>query len=199
MSRGPGPVGPLRSPQGLDLDAERERIRRQIEQLERSLQPGGAEVQLAVCDSSLISGTGSGSSGRSPGGRRYRRFARSLYTQIPPAVKPRGLSGAHEPPCEPQYPPALPRLLKRIFRRQEESVTAGAERLHPPVFAPSGPGERLPQTRTTKPGWCPGAAPARFVFLMFTWEPLVCRTIQLCCSYPELLFFPSSRTTTAKP
>ncbi|NXM98266.1 SNPC4 protein, partial [Sylvia borin] len=42
-------------PQGLDLDAEREKIRREIEQLERSLQPGGAEIQLALSDSSLIS------------------------------------------------------------------------------------------------------------------------------------------------
>ncbi|XP_066057051.1 snRNA-activating protein complex subunit 4 [Chamaea fasciata] len=55
MSRGPGPAGPLRSPQGLDLDAEREKIRRQIEQLERSLQPGAAEIQLALSDSSIIS------------------------------------------------------------------------------------------------------------------------------------------------
>ncbi|XP_053818423.1 snRNA-activating protein complex subunit 4 isoform X1 [Vidua chalybeata] len=55
MSRGPGPAGPLRSPQGLDLDAEREKIRREIEQLERSLQPGGAEIQLALSDSSLSS------------------------------------------------------------------------------------------------------------------------------------------------
>ncbi|NXB71174.1 SNPC4 protein, partial [Donacobius atricapilla] len=55
MSRGPGPAGPLRSPQGLDLDAEREKIRREIEQLERSLQPGGAEIQLTLSDSSLIS------------------------------------------------------------------------------------------------------------------------------------------------
>ncbi|XP_063266021.1 snRNA-activating protein complex subunit 4 isoform X2 [Prinia subflava] len=55
MSGGPGPAGPLRSPQGLDLDAEREKIRREIEQLERSLQPGGAEIQLALSDSSLIS------------------------------------------------------------------------------------------------------------------------------------------------
>ncbi|XP_068067150.1 snRNA-activating protein complex subunit 4 isoform X2 [Anomalospiza imberbis] len=56
MSRGPGRAGPLRSPQGLDLDAEREKIRREIEQLERSLQPGGAEIQLALSDSSLSSG-----------------------------------------------------------------------------------------------------------------------------------------------
>ncbi|NXR52321.1 SNPC4 protein, partial [Hippolais icterina] len=46
-------------PQGLDLDAEREKIRREIEQLERSLQPGGAEIQLSLSDSSIISGTGS--------------------------------------------------------------------------------------------------------------------------------------------
>ncbi|NXY66688.1 SNPC4 protein, partial [Callaeas wilsoni] len=57
MSRGPGPAGPLRSPQGLDLDAEREKIRREIEELERSLQPGGADIQLALDDSSLSSGT----------------------------------------------------------------------------------------------------------------------------------------------
>ncbi|NXH34288.1 SNPC4 protein, partial [Myiagra hebetior] len=42
-------------PQGLDLDAEREKIRREIEQLERSLQPGGADIQLALSDSSLCS------------------------------------------------------------------------------------------------------------------------------------------------
>ncbi|NWW63015.1 SNPC4 protein, partial [Ifrita kowaldi] len=57
MSRGPGRAGPLRSPEGLDLDAEREKIRREIEQLERSLQPGVADVQLALSDSSLSSGT----------------------------------------------------------------------------------------------------------------------------------------------
>ncbi|NXT08876.1 SNPC4 protein, partial [Prunella fulvescens] len=48
-------AGPLRSPQRLDLDAEREKIRREIEQLERSLQPGGADIQLALSDSSLSS------------------------------------------------------------------------------------------------------------------------------------------------
>ncbi|XP_058709772.1 snRNA-activating protein complex subunit 4 isoform X1 [Poecile atricapillus] len=47
MSAGPGRAGPRRSPQGLDLDAEREKIRREIEQLERSLQPGGADIQLS--------------------------------------------------------------------------------------------------------------------------------------------------------
>ncbi|XP_039939276.1 snRNA-activating protein complex subunit 4 [Hirundo rustica] len=55
MSRGPGRAGPLRSPQGLDLDAERDKIRREIEQLERSLQPGGAESQLSLSESILIS------------------------------------------------------------------------------------------------------------------------------------------------
>ncbi|NWS85627.1 SNPC4 protein, partial [Toxostoma redivivum] len=50
-------------PQGLDLDAEREKIRREIEQLERSLQPGGADIQLALSDSSLSSGTASGGLG----------------------------------------------------------------------------------------------------------------------------------------
>ncbi|NXC58206.1 SNPC4 protein, partial [Aleadryas rufinucha] len=53
-------AGALRSPEGLDLDAEREKIRREIEQLERSLQPGGAEIQLVLSDASLSSGTGSG-------------------------------------------------------------------------------------------------------------------------------------------
>uniref|UniRef100_A0A8C5IR60 snRNA-activating protein complex subunit 4 n=1 Tax=Junco hyemalis TaxID=40217 RepID=A0A8C5IR60_JUNHY len=66
MSRGPGPAGPLRSPQGLELDAERERIRREIEQLERSLQPGATGIQLALCDTTLSSGTAPGDSGRSP-------------------------------------------------------------------------------------------------------------------------------------
>ncbi|NXR16538.1 SNPC4 protein, partial [Cinclus mexicanus] len=66
MSRGPGQAGPLRSPQDLDLDAEREKIRREIEQLERSLQPGGADIQLVLSDSSLSSGTGSGGLGALP-------------------------------------------------------------------------------------------------------------------------------------
>ncbi|NXA73248.1 SNPC4 protein, partial [Thryothorus ludovicianus] len=42
-------------PQGLDLDAERDKIRREIEQLERSLQPGGAEIQVTLSDCSLSS------------------------------------------------------------------------------------------------------------------------------------------------
>ncbi|NXQ61593.1 SNPC4 protein, partial [Anthoscopus minutus] len=54
-------------PQGLDLDAEREKIRREIEQLERSLQPGGAGIQLSLSDSSLSSGTGLGGLGALPG------------------------------------------------------------------------------------------------------------------------------------
>ncbi|XP_051663590.1 snRNA-activating protein complex subunit 4 isoform X1 [Manacus candei] len=60
MSGGPGPAGPSRtprSPPGLDLDAERERIRREIEELERSLEPGGVGVELAVSDCSLSSGS----------------------------------------------------------------------------------------------------------------------------------------------
>ncbi|XP_071430590.1 snRNA-activating protein complex subunit 4 isoform X3 [Pithys albifrons albifrons] len=60
MSRGPGPAGPHRpaqTPPGLDLDAEREKIRREIEELERSLEPGGASMELALSDSSLSSGT----------------------------------------------------------------------------------------------------------------------------------------------
>ncbi|NWR09324.1 SNPC4 protein, partial [Paradoxornis webbianus] len=66
-------------PQGLDLDAEREKIRREIEQLERSLQPGGAEIQLALSDSSLISGTASGGSGRS---RRLWALTQLLFKQL---------------------------------------------------------------------------------------------------------------------
>ncbi|NXR15736.1 SNPC4 protein, partial [Semnornis frantzii] len=42
----------------LDLNAEREKIRREIEELERSLEPGGANLEMAVSDSSLSSGTG---------------------------------------------------------------------------------------------------------------------------------------------
>ncbi|NWT90070.1 SNPC4 protein, partial [Lanius ludovicianus] len=42
-------------PEGLDLDAEREKIRREIEQLERSLQPGGADIHLSLSDSCLSS------------------------------------------------------------------------------------------------------------------------------------------------
>ncbi|NXN31519.1 SNPC4 protein, partial [Nycticryphes semicollaris] len=43
------------SPAALDLNAEREKIRREIEELERSLEPGGAGMEVA--DSSLSSGT----------------------------------------------------------------------------------------------------------------------------------------------
>ncbi|KAM9271504.1 snRNA-activating protein complex subunit 4 isoform 1-T1 [Morus bassanus] len=65
MSRWPGPAGPHRagaalSPAGLDLNAERERIRREIEELERSLEPGGAGIEAAVSDVSLSSGTDDG-------------------------------------------------------------------------------------------------------------------------------------------
>ncbi|NXF18888.1 SNPC4 protein, partial [Rhodinocichla rosea] len=55
MSRGPGGGGALRSPQGLDLDAEREKGGGEIEQLERSLQPGGTDIQGGLSDSSLSS------------------------------------------------------------------------------------------------------------------------------------------------
>ncbi|NXO51143.1 SNPC4 protein, partial [Aramus guarauna] len=40
-------------PAALDLNAEREKIRREIEELERSLEPGGAGIEVAVSDSSL--------------------------------------------------------------------------------------------------------------------------------------------------
>ncbi|XP_075026821.1 snRNA-activating protein complex subunit 4 isoform X4 [Calonectris borealis] len=68
MSRWPGPAG-ARCPRGaeaalssaaLDLNAEREKIRREIEELERSLEPGGAGIEMAVSDSSLSSGTDDG-------------------------------------------------------------------------------------------------------------------------------------------
>ncbi|XP_061867246.1 snRNA-activating protein complex subunit 4 isoform X2 [Colius striatus] len=52
MSLGPGPAG---RPGVLDLNARREKIRREIEELERSLEPGAAAV--AVSDGSLSSGT----------------------------------------------------------------------------------------------------------------------------------------------
>ncbi|XP_062446723.1 snRNA-activating protein complex subunit 4 [Rhea pennata] len=60
MSRWPGPAGPPRPagaaplPVGRDLDAEREKIRREIEELERSLEPGGG---AAGSECSLSSGT----------------------------------------------------------------------------------------------------------------------------------------------
>ncbi|NXW44800.1 SNPC4 protein, partial [Nyctiprogne leucopyga] len=47
-----------RSPGALDLNAEREKIRREIEELERSLEPGGADIEVSVSDCSLSSGTG---------------------------------------------------------------------------------------------------------------------------------------------
>ncbi|KAM6296943.1 snRNA-activating protein complex subunit 4 [Aegotheles albertisi] len=64
MSRGPGPAGGRHpppgtgaalSPAGLDLQAEREKIRREIEELERSLEPGAG---VAVSDCSLSSDDG---------------------------------------------------------------------------------------------------------------------------------------------
>ncbi|NXT55014.1 SNPC4 protein, partial [Pluvianellus socialis] len=57
MSRWPGPAGARRPAGALDLNAEREKIRREIEELERSLEPGGAGIEVAVSDSSLSSGT----------------------------------------------------------------------------------------------------------------------------------------------
>ncbi|XP_054030295.1 snRNA-activating protein complex subunit 4 [Dryobates pubescens] len=65
MSRWTGPPGArcppameaALSPAALDLNAEREKIRREIEELERSLEPGGANIEMAVSDSSLSSGT----------------------------------------------------------------------------------------------------------------------------------------------
>ncbi|NWX06601.1 SNPC4 protein, partial [Caloenas nicobarica] len=53
-------------PAGLDLDAEREKIRREIEELERSLEPGGTGVAVTVSDSSLSSGTAGGAARSSP-------------------------------------------------------------------------------------------------------------------------------------
>ncbi|XP_032855504.2 snRNA-activating protein complex subunit 4 isoform X2 [Tyto alba] len=66
MSRWPGPAGARRppgaeaalAPAALDLNAEREKIRREIEELERSLEPGGADIGVAVSDSSLSSDDG---------------------------------------------------------------------------------------------------------------------------------------------
>ncbi|XP_054249221.1 snRNA-activating protein complex subunit 4 [Indicator indicator] len=65
MSRWTGPAGARSppameaslSPAALDLNAEREKIRREIEELERSLEPGGANIEMAVSDCSLSSGT----------------------------------------------------------------------------------------------------------------------------------------------
>ncbi|KAF1426317.1 snRNA-activating protein complex subunit 4, partial [Spheniscus magellanicus] len=54
------------SPAALDLNAEREKIRREIEELERSLGPGGAGIEVAVSDSSLSSGTGTAGRGLAP-------------------------------------------------------------------------------------------------------------------------------------
>lgn len=51
MSRRDGPAG-------ANLNAEREKIRREIEELERSLQLDVTSVDVAVSDSSLSSGTG---------------------------------------------------------------------------------------------------------------------------------------------
>ncbi|NWQ81739.1 SNPC4 protein, partial [Columbina picui] len=53
-------------PAGLDLDAEREKIRREIEELERSLEPGGASVGVTVSDCSLSSGTAGGAAPLQP-------------------------------------------------------------------------------------------------------------------------------------
>ncbi|NXE74393.1 SNPC4 protein, partial [Cochlearius cochlearius] len=61
----------------LDLNAEREKIRREIEELERSLEPGGAGIEVAVSDSSLSSGTGTA-------GRHFSPF---FPFSSPPALK----------------------------------------------------------------------------------------------------------------
>ncbi|NXF92586.1 SNPC4 protein, partial [Eubucco bourcierii] len=53
-------------PAALDLNAEREKIRREIEELERSLEPGGANLEMAVSDCSLSSGTASSLSPHQP-------------------------------------------------------------------------------------------------------------------------------------
>ncbi|NXV36391.1 SNPC4 protein, partial [Rissa tridactyla] len=58
--------GPALSPAALDLNVEREKIRREIEELERSLGPGGASIEVAVSDSSLSSGTGTAGRGLAP-------------------------------------------------------------------------------------------------------------------------------------
>ncbi|NXJ87946.1 SNPC4 protein, partial [Corythaixoides concolor] len=54
---------PAPSPAALDLNAEREKIRREIEELERSLEPGEAGIEVAVSDSSLSAGTGAAGRG----------------------------------------------------------------------------------------------------------------------------------------
>ncbi|NXX09396.1 SNPC4 protein, partial [Larus smithsonianus] len=59
-------AGAALSPAALDLNVEREKIRREIEELERSLGPGGASIQVAVSDSSLSSGTGTAGRGLAP-------------------------------------------------------------------------------------------------------------------------------------
>ncbi|KAM6243884.1 snRNA-activating protein complex subunit 4 [Porphyrio hochstetteri] len=60
MSHRPGPPGAPHRPAALDLNAEREKIRREIEELERSLEPGGTSIEAAVSDSSLSSDTDDG-------------------------------------------------------------------------------------------------------------------------------------------
>ncbi|NXF33648.1 SNPC4 protein, partial [Nyctibius bracteatus] len=60
------------SPAALDLNAEREKIRREIEELERSLEPGGAGIEVDVSDSSLSSGTGTAGRGLAPLYRCFR-------------------------------------------------------------------------------------------------------------------------------
>ncbi|NXT75375.1 SNPC4 protein, partial [Zapornia atra] len=59
MSHRPGPPGAPHRPAALDLNAEREKIRREIEELERSLEPGAANIGGAASDSSLSSDTAS--------------------------------------------------------------------------------------------------------------------------------------------
>ncbi|NXC13477.1 SNPC4 protein, partial [Corythaeola cristata] len=56
-------AGAALSPAALDLNAEREKIRREIEELERSLEPGEAGIEAAVSDSSLSAGTGAAGRG----------------------------------------------------------------------------------------------------------------------------------------
>lgn len=84
---------PAPPPDATELEAERERIRREIEELERSLQPAGAGAELDVSDCSLGSGTGLRA--------LWARRARWRPCEVPPARAPQPVPAEGSPLAPP--------------------------------------------------------------------------------------------------
>lgn len=82
---------PAPPPGAMELEAEREKIRREIEELERSLQPAGSGLDVSDC--SLGSGTGF---------RALRaRRARWRRCEEPPARAPQAVPAEGSPRAPP--------------------------------------------------------------------------------------------------